>query len=274
MNAELGGSSFCRRPCAPSRGSSGALDSRPASAIARSETEANASPGGHISDFCEPATTTSTPHSSCGRSTAPRPETASTQSTESCAVVDLVERADVVEDAGRGLRLGREHRPRRAAEAGERLVEARRVHLLAPLELQVHGVGAVGVAELGPALAELAAGGNHGRVAGANEVGDCGLHRGGSRGREAQDLVARLEDQRQPLQHPRVDLDERRGTVIEDRLRHHLRDARRQRRRSRGQHVLLGEMSGASAIRSGYGRARRTTPPGCVPSPGRIRSVP
>src|SRR5919198_752759 len=52
--------------------------------MARSETEANASPGGDISDFCEPPRTRSIPHSSWGSSTAPMLETASTQRIESC----------------------------------------------------------------------------------------------------------------------------------------------------------------------------------------------
>ena len=125
------------RRCAASRGSSGRRGFSAASAIARSETEANARPGGHISDFCEPATTTSTPHSSWGSSTAPRPETASTQRTESWASHDLVERPDVVDDAGRGLGLGDEDGPRGTIELAQRLVEARRVDLLAPLELDV-----------------------------------------------------------------------------------------------------------------------------------------
>ena len=41
-------------------------------------------PGGAISAFCEPATTTSTPHSSCGSGTAPSPETASTAISAPC----------------------------------------------------------------------------------------------------------------------------------------------------------------------------------------------
>ena len=167
VNAELGGSSCLaggRAP--PSRGSSGAPGFSAASAIARSETEANASPGGHISDFCEPATTTSTPHSSCGRSTAPRPETASTQSTEPCAVAtSLSARMSLttpVEVSDWVVNTARAGRPRPASASSSR----RRVHLLAPLELQVHGVGAVGVAELRPALAELAARGDDGGLAG------------------------------------------------------------------------------------------------------------
>ena len=51
-----------------------------ASPHALSETDANARPGGHISAFCEPETTTSMPHSSVRSSTPPRLETASTTS--------------------------------------------------------------------------------------------------------------------------------------------------------------------------------------------------
>ena len=51
-----------------------------ARAQARSETAAKASPGGVISAFCEPDTTTSTPQSSAASSTPPRLETASTTS--------------------------------------------------------------------------------------------------------------------------------------------------------------------------------------------------
>ena len=45
---------------------------------ARSETDANESPGGVISAFCEPVITTSAPQASVSRGTAPRLETAST----------------------------------------------------------------------------------------------------------------------------------------------------------------------------------------------------
>src|SRR6185312_12766199 len=45
---------------------------------ARSETDANASPGGVINAFCEPVITTSAPQASVSRGTAPRLETAST----------------------------------------------------------------------------------------------------------------------------------------------------------------------------------------------------
>ena len=38
----------------------------------------NASPGGHMSPFCEPATTTSIPQASIGHGTTPSDETVST----------------------------------------------------------------------------------------------------------------------------------------------------------------------------------------------------
>src|SRR5207253_786163 len=48
------------------------------SSSAAAETDANARPGGHISAFCEPDTTTSIPQRSDSSGTAPRLETAST----------------------------------------------------------------------------------------------------------------------------------------------------------------------------------------------------
>src|SRR5438093_1106998 len=65
----------------------------------------------------------------------------------------LIQHPDVVHDPGRGLRLGDEHGPRGLREARELLVEATGVDLLAPLEREVDGLGAKGVAELGPPLA-------------------------------------------------------------------------------------------------------------------------
>ena len=49
----------------------------------RAGTEAIASPGGHISAFCEPETTTSIPHASVSSGTAPSDEIASTTSVAS-----------------------------------------------------------------------------------------------------------------------------------------------------------------------------------------------
>ena len=76
---------------------------------------------------------------------------------------DLGQRADVVQDAGRRLGLGREERLHLSPALGQRPLDLGRIDLLAPLELEVDRLGAVGVAQLGPALPELPAGGDHAR---------------------------------------------------------------------------------------------------------------
>ena len=63
------------------------------------------------------------------------------------------------------------------AALGQRALDLGRVDLLAPLELEVDGLGAVGVAQLGPALPELAAGGDDRDVAGRDQVRDGRLQR-------------------------------------------------------------------------------------------------
>ena len=66
------------RASAPSRSSSAASSSVRARSHAAAETVASESPGGVMSAFCEPATTTSRPHASVSSGTAPRLDTAST----------------------------------------------------------------------------------------------------------------------------------------------------------------------------------------------------
>ncbi len=154
-------------------------------------------------------------------------------------VGDLGQRPHVVDDAGRGLGLGREHGLRRLRHAGERRLEPLRSDRLAPFDVQVGHLAAVGLAQLEPALAELARGGDRDAVAGRDQVGDRRLHRAGPRGGEGEDLVGGLEDVPQPLERRRVHLDERRGAVVGDRLGHHLAHGRRQRRRPGGHQVLL-----------------------------------
>ena len=107
---------------------------------------------------------------------------------------------------------------------------------------------AVRVAQLGPTLAELPARGDDRDVAGREQVRDGGFHRTGPGGGEQQHVVARLEHHLQALQHPRVDLHESGRAVIQDRLRHHLRNRRRERRRARRHEVLL-------AVELGHRRA-------------------
>ena len=145
-----------RRP-RPSRSSSGRRRAaRAARSSARSETEANASPGGVMSAFCEPATTTSMPHSSCSQPrVAPRPETASTTSSApwrratsasartSCTIP--VEVSDSVANTTSTPGLLAQHP-----------VDLGGVEAHAPARLVLDQLGAVGLAELDPALAELA----------------------------------------------------------------------------------------------------------------------
>ena len=86
-----------------------------------------------------------------------------------------VEVSDWVVKTTLGLRIHR----------GEGLVDAVRVDLLAPLEGDVLEVGPEGLAELGPALAELAAGGDERGLAGAGQVGDRRLRARPSRSRRS-----------------------------------------------------------------------------------------
>jgi hypothetical protein len=73
---------------------------------------------------------------------------------------DLVDRPDVVDDAGRRLGLRDVDGPRGTIELAQGLVKAPGIDLGPPLEFDVPGVRPEGVAQLGPALAELAARGD------------------------------------------------------------------------------------------------------------------
>ena len=215
-----------------------------------------------MSAFCDPDTTTSTPHASVGRSTTPRPETASkTLIAPWLAATSASARTSLTHAGGR-LRLRAEERLDLAAAIRERALDLGGVDLLAPLGLEVHGVGAVGLAQLGPALAELTGRRDDRDVARGQQVGHRRLHRTGPGGREQLHVVARLEHHLEPVQDPRVDLDERGRAVVEDRLRHHLRHGRRERRRARGHEVLL-------AVDLGHGGwPRIAKAPGRLDPPG------
>ena len=76
----------------------------------------------------------------------------------------------------------------------QQAVDLGRVEALAPARLVADELGAVGLAELDPALAELAGGAGEHRRAGADEVGDGGLHRAGAAGGEREHVVLGLED--------------------------------------------------------------------------------
>jgi hypothetical protein len=153
---------------------------------------------------------------------------------------DLGQGADVVHDAGRRLRLrGEDH-----VDAGvgvQQAVDLGRVQAGAPAGLVADDIGAVGLPHLDPALAELPRRAREDAVSGANEVGDGGLHGARAAGREQLHVVGGLEHRGEPAQHARVQLHPGRRPVVEDGLGHHLRHARRQRRRAGGHQVLLGE---------------------------------
>ena len=152
---------------------------------------------------------------------------------------DLGDRLDVVHDAGRGLAQRREHDL--DVLVTQQPVDLRRVEPLAPARLVAHEIGAVGLAELDPALAELARRARQHLVAGADEVGDRRLHRARPARGEREHVVARAEHGRQPAEHALVQLVERRRAVVEHRRRHRLRDGGRHGRRPGGHQVLLRE---------------------------------
>ena len=77
-------------------------------------------PGAAIQAFCEPVTTTSTPHASISNGTAPRPDTLSTRMSASGASSRMAAASsgDRVHDPGRGLVVGQQDGLRRRASRG------------------------------------------------------------------------------------------------------------------------------------------------------------
>ncbi len=228
-----------------------------------------------MSAFCEPATTTSTPQSSWRSSAAPRPETASTTRMTSCrratsaiACTSWTMPVEVSDSVANATFTSVFSPSSRSISRG--------IEALAPAGLVAHELGAVGLAELDPALAELAGRAREHLVARADEVGDRGLHRARAAGREREHLVLRPEDHRQLVQHALVELVEGGRAVVEHRRRHRLRDRRRDRRRPGGHQVLLGEriwshggdqVVGRAAQRSGRARPKRRS--SCAAARGR-----
>ncbi len=116
------------------------------------------------------------PTSSWRSSAAPRPETASTTRMAPWRLATSAIAGDVVDDAGRGLAQRRED-DLDAVVLGQQPVDLARVQPLAPAGLVADGLAAVGLAQLDPALAELAGRARQHRLAGADEVGGGGVHR-------------------------------------------------------------------------------------------------
>ena len=167
-----------------------------AASSARSLTEAKARPGGVMSAFCEPATTTSTPHASCSSRAAPRPETASTTSSAPWRLTTSAIAWMSCTMPGRGLaQRGEDDLDARVLP--QQAVDVGRIEAHAPARLVADEVGPVGLAELDPALAELARGQRERLGPRAHEVGDGGLHGARAARGEGEHGVARPEDHRQ-----------------------------------------------------------------------------
>jgi hypothetical protein len=98
----------------------------------------------------------------------------------------------VVHDAGRGF-AQRGEDDLDAVVLGQEAVDLGGLQALTPARLVADGLPAVGLAQLDPALAELAGrAGQHGH-AGANEVGGGGVHGARSAGGEREHVVARAK---------------------------------------------------------------------------------
>ena len=145
------------------------------------------------------------------------------------------DRLDVVHDAGRGLRVGHEHRLRAVGRRGDPVG----VEPLSPRLLDVHRLQPVRPCHLEPPLAEVARGGDHHAVAGRAQVHHRRLHRRGAGPREHEHLPAGLEHPFQRRQRLGEQLPELRASVVHHRRRHRRRDPRWDRGRTWGDEVLL-----------------------------------
>src|SRR5262249_13893910 len=101
------------------------------------------------------------------------------------------------------------------------------------------GLGAIGLANLAPALAELAAANTDRLVAARQEIGDRRFHATGAAAGQDQNRLAGLEYPLEPRQRLVEDLGEGRRAGVKDGLRHDERDALRNGRRTGGHQVLL-----------------------------------
>ena len=141
--------------------------------------------------------TTSTPHASVSRGTAPRLEIASTIEIAPASLQAASERLEVGDDAGRRLGVHEEHRA--GAALGERRANVLGARRLAPGVGQRDDVAAEHARELLPALAELALRDGEHPVARREEVDDRRLERPGAGRREDEHLVLGAIDGAQPL---------------------------------------------------------------------------
>jgi hypothetical protein len=110
---------------------------------------------------------------------------------------------------------------------------------LAPLDVDEDALDAEGLADLAPALAELAAADDERLVARAQEVRDGGLHAHGARARQHERQLLGLEQPAQAVLDLAQALHEDRRAVIKDGPRHGEQDALGHGRRTGGEEVFL-----------------------------------
>jgi hypothetical protein len=156
------------------------------------------------------------------------------------AAHDLGDRLDVVDDARGRLAERREH-DLDARVLGQQTIEVGGVEADAPARLMLDQVGPVGLAELDPALAELARRRCERLGARADEVRHRRLHRTRPARGEREHRVLGLEHVRQPAEHAGVELVEGGGPVVEHRGGHRLGYGGRHRGRAGRHEVLLDE---------------------------------
>ena len=210
-------------------------------AQARGEAAIMASPGAAIQAFCEPVTTTSTPQASISNGTAPRPDTLSTRISASGRQLadDRGQLGDRVHDAGRRLVVGQQDGPVAGRRARSSLADHRRIGGLAPLDLDLGDVGAVGPGDLGEPVAERADRHAEHAVARRQGVDDRRLEAAGPGGRDHRDVVGRpevrLHARQDPLEHRR----ELGAAVVDHLAGAGLADARGQGRRAGDAQVRL-----------------------------------
>src|SRR3954469_12251202 len=126
-----------------------------------------------------------------------------------------------------------------AGVVAERLLHRGRFHRLSPVDVEIDRLHAVGLGQLPPALAELAAVDHHRLVALAQEVGERRLHGAGAAGGEDQHVLPRLEQPLQALADASEEGLELRRGVVQDGPRHPQGEPLRNRRRTRSQKADL-----------------------------------
>jgi hypothetical protein len=121
----------------------------------------------------------------------------------------------------------------------ERVLHRLRIDRAAPRHVEADRLDAVCLAQVPPALAELAADDAQRLVAALHGVDHRRLHRGGPRARQHQHRLRGLEDPLQPVGGLAEDLAESGHAVVHDGARHGQQHAVGHRRRSGGEEILL-----------------------------------